>query len=150
MPWWDHEELKQPEYRSERYKRTFPQEYEHMNNKPWQMHKDNSLGPDGKLKPQPRAVWATGTPQPIPRDEPPKPEVVDQSRPDKFFVLVSGADSYEFGVVESFSDVEDALEFAEEQREEYLAAVGDGEPIVTIVYGREVKVKRSGYVIDRD
>lgn len=29
MAWWDHEELKQPENRSDRYKLAFPEEYDH-------------------------------------------------------------------------------------------------------------------------
>ena len=98
----------------------------------WRMHQDNS-----------EAELAKGA-LPAPA----------KAANERYYVFIESPDDDEFGVSDSFSNVEDALAWAEDQRNEYVnGSYYDAErddPIVTIIFGREIKVKRAGYVIEQD
>lgn len=130
MAWWDHEELKAPADRSDRYKKAFPEEYEDMqtNRRPWQMHVDRSLEEQQKMAGAKRQ-----------RD--PK---------ERFFIFVTDENDY---AVEDYKDEEHpdlvtALERIGEIEDEMI---GEGnKPTFILIRGVEIKIKKAGYTVDTD
>lgn len=164
MAWWDHEELKDPKYRSDRYKLAFPtgytqeeideartrQEQRDMTTRdtlgvpdPWKMHQDESGGiptpPPPALQPPLEnllRVGVGGAPAPAP--------VAAANPKEKLFVFTEH--EYENnGNLDVFdlNDIDGVVAHLEEREEENP----DVDLEITVIRGVRVPVKKGTYTI---
>lgn len=164
MAWWDHEELKDPKYRSDRYKLAFPTGYTQQEldeararqeqsdmTTPWKMHQDQSGGipapPPAPLEPQLR-VGVGGAPAAALQPDFRRVDVVDIERApaqqEKLFVFTEH--EYENnGTLEVFevNDFDGVVAHLEEREEENP----DVDLEITVIRGVQVPVKKGSYTI---
>ena len=125
MAWWDHEDLKSPENKSDRYKAAFPKEYTDVqtNRKPWQMHQDDTLTTQRRITiEEPARFYLTA---------------IDEDG--------NGADPV---IAEEYDTIDAVLDRCAEVELEFKD-YGGSTPTFTIIKGHVVKVKKAGYVVER-
>lgn len=125
MAWWDHEELKSPEDRSDRYKAAFPEEYRNMQTnvrQPWKMHQDDSLTTPRRITIEPKATY---------------------------FLTATDDDGCGCDPVinEECDSIEVVLQRCQEIEDDFKDY--SGAPTFYVVKGVEVKIKKAGYVVER-